>query len=233
VTGADRARASRYQVGDVLHYQHGSKVIGIERRSYAKVIATNPNQNLLTVQKPDGAQLTYDPSKLRGIGAYREIERQFTVGDRLQFTAPNRKLGIANRHLGTIAHITNEGQLAVRMDGGKTVTVDTNEMRHFDHGYAVASLSSQKVTVERVLVNLDTSVHPELINSRFAYVSISRASHDAQIYTNNAVSLVPRLSHNATKTFTLEMGKAHDARVGISQGLGQQEANDLGAGFSL
>ncbi len=50
----------------------------------------------------------------------------------------------------------------------------------FDHGYAVTSHSSQGLTAERVLVNMDTDVHPELINNRFAYVSVSRATEGAQ-----------------------------------------------------
>lgn len=54
-------------------------------------------------------------------------------------------------------------------------------MRHFDHGYAVTSHSSQGLTAERALVNMDTRAHPEFINTRFAYVSVSRAAQDAQI----------------------------------------------------
>ena len=67
------------------------------------------------------------------------------------------------------------------MDGTKDrlVAFDSREMRHFDHGYAVTSHSSQGLTAERVLVNIDTDAHPGLINGRFAYVSVSRASHDA------------------------------------------------------
>lgn len=57
-------------------------------------------------------------------------------------------------------------------------------MRHFDHGYAVTSHSSQGVTAERVLVNMDTRAHPELINTRFAYVLVSLASHEAQTHYN-------------------------------------------------
>jgi len=37
-------------------------------------------------------------------------------------------------------------------------------------GYAVTSHSSQGLTTDRVLVNMDTTAHPELINTRFAYV---------------------------------------------------------------
>lgn len=210
MTGADRAWAARYEVGDVLHYQRGSKTLGIDQRSYARVVSTDPKSNLLIVEKPDGQQVTYDPARLHGISAYRETERDFAVGDRLQFTAPNRELGVANRDLGTVQKIGENGQMTVRMDGGKdrTVTFDPAQMRHFDHGYAVTSHSSQGLTSERVLVNMDTNVHPELINTRFAYVSVSRASHDAQIFTNNLAQLGPQLSTDISKTSALKVAQS-------------------------
>lgn len=67
----------------------------------------------------------------------------------------------------------------------------------------------------------NTEVHPELINSRFAYVSVSRASHDAQIYTNNAASLAQRLSRDVTKTSAINFGQAQGspAQVGIALGI--------------
>jgi ATP-dependent exoDNAse (exonuclease V) alpha subunit len=221
MTGADRAWAARYQAGDVLHYVRGSKEHGIERGSYAQVVATDPNENLVTVRKENGEQVTYDPSRLRGISAYREIEREFAIGDRVQLTAPNRELGVANRDLGTLQQIGEEGRLTVRMDSDKekTITFDPREMRHFDHGYAVTSHSSQGLTSERVLVNMDIEVHPELISQRFAYVSVSRASHDAQIYTNNAATLAERLSHDVSKESAIDFGKSQNpvASLGLEQ----------------
>ena len=92
-------------------------------------------------------------------------------------------------------------------------------MRHFDHGYAVTSHSSQGLTAERVLVNMDTEVHPELINSRFAYVSVSRASHDAQIYTNNATSLAENLSHDVSKASAIDFGKMQANPIQSSLGV--------------
>jgi len=73
-------------------------------------------------------------------------------------------------------------------------------MRHFDHGYAVTSHSSQGLTSKRVLINMDTEVHPQLINGRFAYVSVSRASDDAQVFTNDASNLAQRLCREVSKT---------------------------------
>jgi conjugative relaxase-like TrwC/TraI family protein len=225
MTGADRAWAAHYNVQDVIHYQRGSKELGLEPKSYAQVIAVNPKENLLTVEKQTGEQVTYDPSRLRGINAYREIERDFAVGDRLQFTAPNKELYVANRDLATIKQIENDRRVSVRMDSGVTITFDPQNTRHFDHGYAVTSHSAQGLTAERVLINVDTSVHPELINSRFAYVAVSRGSDDVRLFTNDAASLVPTLSHDASKTSAVEIGKAHNLPQGMEQDTGKQQAN--------
>jgi conjugative relaxase-like TrwC/TraI family protein len=208
MTGADRTWAANYDVGDVLHYQRGSKSIGIEKRSYAIVVATHPRENVLTVQTESGEQITYNPARLLGVSAYRELEREFSVGDRLSFTAPDRELGVANRDLGTVERIDQNGHFSVRMDGGKSVSFNSAEMRHFDHGYAVTSHSSQGLTADRVLVNIDTQVHPELINARFAYVSISRASSEAHIYTDSSSSVSNSLGHTITKASAIEMASA-------------------------
>lgn len=205
MTGADRAWAAHYNVQDVIHYQRGSKEFGIEPKTYAQVVAVNPRENLLTVQIQNGDQVTYDPSRLRGINAYREIERDFAVGDRLQFTAPNKELRVANRELGIIEQIGSNRQVSVRMDSDKTIIFDLQKMRHFDHGYAVTSHSAQGLTAERVLINVDTTVHPELINSRFAYVAVSRGSDDARLFTNDAASMSRMLSQDFGKSSALEL----------------------------
>jgi len=209
MTSVDRSWAARYQPDDVLHYTRGSKEHGIEKGSYATVVSANHKENQITVQKQDGQQATYDPKRLQGIAAYREIDREFAQGDRIQFTANNRELAVSNRDMGTIERI-DANQISVKMDGAKerTVAFDAGKMRHFDHGYAVTSHSSQGLTADRVLVNMDTKVHPELINTRFAYVSVSRASEDVRIYTNDAAVLSERLSTDVTKTSAVDLQKA-------------------------
>jgi conjugative relaxase-like TrwC/TraI family protein len=215
MTGADRTWAARYAVDDILYYSCGSQAIGIEKQSYTKVIAAQPKGNLLTVQKTDGTTVTYNPARLHGVNVYRELDREFAIGDRVGFTAPSKELGIANRDLGTAQRINQNGQFTVRMDNGKLVSFDVNQMRHFDHGYAVTSHSAQGLTADRVIVNVDTEVHSELISSRFAYVSVSRASHDAQVFTNNAETLIDRLSHDVTKSSAIAVSNIMNANAGI------------------
>jgi hypothetical protein len=111
--------------------------------------------------------------------------------------------------------------MRVQLDGKseRTVTFNTAEFRQFDHGYAVTSHSSQGLTTGRVLANIDTDSSRSLINTRLAYVSISRASDDVRIYTNNADTLGERLATDVSKTAALDFrqpGNTEQARQAVS-----------------
>jgi conjugative relaxase-like TrwC/TraI family protein len=200
MTGADRTWAARYNVGEILQYTTGSKAEGIERGSFATVQSVDARANTVTVSVERGSSVTYDPRRLKGVNVFREIEREFATGDRVQFTAPNKDFGVANRDLATVISL-KDGQMTLRMDGksARMVTFETAKFRQFDLGYAVTSHSSQGLTAGRVLVHIDTDSSRSLINNRLAYVSISRASDEARIYTNDAAALGERLSTDVTK----------------------------------
>jgi conjugative relaxase-like TrwC/TraI family protein len=228
MTGADRKWAARYEPGNVLQYTTGSKSAGIVRDDFATVRSVDTRKNLLTVDVDNGSSVTYDPRRLQGVNVFREVEREFTVGDRIQVTAPNKDLGVANRDLGTITGML-DGQIAMRMDGkeARSVTFDPREFRQFDHGYAVTSHSSQGLTAGRVLAHIDTDSARGLINDRLAYVAISRASDDARIYTNNAETLGQRLSTDISKTSALELsepGMSISSTTSITSKLGSAAA---------
>jgi len=216
MTGAERTWANHYEIGEKVRYARGSKALGIEAASYASVISINAAANLLTVEKPNHELVTYDPRRLSGVSIYREIDREFSVGDRIQFTAPDRLLGVANRDLAVIESIAPDGRVTARLDNNNQIEFNGVEPRHFDHGYAVTSHSSQGLTAERVLIHADSSVHPDLLNSRFAYVSMSRASHQATLFTDDIAKLGPQLGADVSKTSALEINQAPS----VAQGFG-------------
>ena len=217
MTGAERSWAAHYEINDVVRYARGSKGVGIEAAAYASVVAINPSANQLTVEKANGELAIYDPRRLTGVSVYQEIEREFSVGDRIQFTAPDKSLRVANRDLAVIESIALDGHVRARLDNNRQIELNTGEHRHFDHGYAVTSHSSQGLTAECVLVHADTSVHPDLLNSRFGYVSISRASHEATLFTDDKTKLGPQLEADVSKTSALEINQAssHTRDIGI------------------
>ena len=206
MTGADRHWAAQYKMGDIVRYNRGSRAIGAETGEYVHVTGVDREQNLLTVERAGGQQLTYDPRRLHGVSVYREEERDFATGDRVQFTAPYRDERIANRQLGTVEQIDAEGNLQIRLDSGREVQFNIREHPHIDYGYAVTSHSSQGATADRVLVHVDTEQdHKQLVNSRLAYVSVSRGRYDAQIYTNDAEKLGEVLSRDVSKQSAMEI----------------------------
>jgi conjugative relaxase-like TrwC/TraI family protein len=199
LTGPERTWAARYEFNDVLRYARASKETGIERGEYARVKSTDAEKNLLTVVRADGSELTYDPRRQQGVSVYREEPRNFAVGDRIQFTAPANDLKVANRELGTVEAIGPDGRLSLKMDGGRDVQLDPREHPHLDHGYAVTSHSSQGQTAERVLIHVDTELAAkDLLNSRMAYVAVSRGAEDAQLYTNDLAKLPEALGHDVS-----------------------------------
>jgi conjugative relaxase-like TrwC/TraI family protein len=219
LTGADRMWAARHEVGDVLRYSRASKETGIGKGEYARVAAVDAASNRLTVERVDGSERTYDPRRQQGVSVYRKEERTFSVGDRVQLTAPERELGVANRELGTITSIGGEKQLALKMEDGRSVEIDPAKHPHLDHGYAVTSHSSQGQTAERVLVHVDTELGAkDLLNNRMAYVAISRGAHDAQLFTNDREKLPLALGHDVSHQ------SAHAPEIAPSKSVQQEIA---------
>jgi conjugative relaxase-like TrwC/TraI family protein len=222
LTGADRQWAARYEPGDVIRYTRGSKQVGIKAGEYATVIDTNIAANTVTVERQGGEEVTYDPRRLQGVNVYRDEERAFSQGDRVQFTAPFRKERIANRELATIDRIDGDGNLRLRLESGRRVEFNVREHPHLDYGYAMTSYSSQGQTAGRVIVHVAARdlENRELVNRRFAYVALSRAREDAQIYTNDAAALAAKLDRQVSKEVAIEIRPSRVQELDVTLGMG-------------
>ena len=224
VTGADRQWAEQYKPGDVVRYTKGSRTHGLAAGEYVRVAHVDAAHNLVTVKRKYGARVTYDPRRLQGVTLYRESDRAFARGDRVQFTAPDRERHIANRELGTIEQMDRKGHAQIRLDAGRTLAVSLKTHRHLDYGYAVTSHSSQGQTADRVLVHIDTvRAGAQLVNRRLAYVAVSRGRYDAQIYTNDTSQLVEALSRDVSHRSAVEPSQTSGAP---SQSVGASVSRD-------
>jgi ATP-dependent exoDNAse (exonuclease V) alpha subunit len=226
MTGADRQWAAQYEPGDVVRYSRGSKVLGIEPGEYARVENVDAGENRITIERESGEHQSYDPRRLSGVSVYNESERVFSQGDRVQFTAPSKELHMANRDLGTIEEINAAGDVAIRLDSGREVRFNVDEHPHLDHGYAVTSHSSQGQTAERVLIHVDTDKSEQLVNSRFAYVSVSRGQYDAQIYTNDGSELARDLSRDVSQRTATESQEQEPSDEKIETAPERQEEHE-------
>jgi hypothetical protein len=113
---------------------------------------------------------------------------------------------------------------------------DPQRHPHLDHGYAVTSYSSQGQTADRVLIHVDTELAAkDLLNSRMAYVSVSRGQWDAQIFTNDRQKLPQALGHDVSHRTAIHPGQEHSHSSAISsnhqrhQGHSNEISNDRAA----
>lgn len=195
VTGADRAIASSYQPGDIVRYR--------KDKSYATVLSADSESNTVIVRKEDGSLHKYDPSRKLGVSIYEQKTRSVSKGERIQFTSPDRKLGVSNRDTGTVTQIDERGNVRIRLDSGRTVGFNLRQNAHVDHGYCTTSHASQGVTADRVIMHIDTGDTRirNLVNDTLNYVGISRARYGAKIYTDDESRLenaVKRHQSNST-----------------------------------
>jgi ATP-dependent exoDNAse (exonuclease V) alpha subunit len=214
MTGAERKFALAYIPGeDVVRYNKRSKLYTISPGDYGRVLNANHRDNTITVGLDDGREITYNPERLSGVSVYKEATRSFAEGDRIQFRAPFAEAKVKNSELGTITEIS-EGKLTVALTGQRVVTFDPERFRHLDHGYAVTSYSAQGKTMDRVIVNAETTETDLLLNQRMAYVAVSRARLDARVYTDSAADLGGAWNRPKNKEMALEALRQSRAAVG-------------------
>ena len=201
LTKEDRKVAGAYHVDDVVKFHKNNKTLGVEKGDYLSVVDVDRVKNTITVRQGDQLK-TYNPERAYGVQVYERSQRAFAEGERVQLTAPWKSKGLANRQTGTLETVDQKGNVTLKLDKDEhRVRFNLNEMKHLDYGYAVTSFSSQGSTVQKVLVNFATedSRVQKLIDQRFAYVSVSRAEMDAQIYTDRSDKLAPALSRTQDK----------------------------------
>lgn len=237
ITGADRQWAGQYARGDIVRYTRGSKTLGIKAGEYGRVESLSEKKNRLTVKRENGERVSYDARRFHGVTLYREAERAFSKGDRVQFTAPSKEQHIANRELGTIEKADANGNLQLRLDSGRRLAFNIKQNPHLDYGYAVTSHSSQGQTADRVIIHVDTEQTGEkLVNRRLAYVAVSRARHDVQIFTNDALRLHDALGRDFSKPTALSVAKQRglsntSAQRQVTRGQGSGKSGGLGRGI--
>jgi ATP-dependent exoDNAse (exonuclease V) alpha subunit len=212
LTGADRQQRRTMSRATSCVMRRAARRTASRPESMRALRAWTRPRDTVTVERKSGEQVSYDPRRQQGVTVYREAERSFSEGDRVQLTAPYHAQKLASRELATVEKIDGDGNLKLKMDSGREVEFNARQHPHLDYGYAVTSHSSQGQTADRVLVHVDSEqAHGQLLNSRMAYVSVSRAQFDVQMYTNDAGTLGHELSRDVSHQSAIQQEPAAQA----------------------
>gem|GEM_PF-341488 len=139
----------------------------------------------------------------------RTIKREFSEGDKVIFLQNDNRLGVRNGQTGVVER-TGPNTLTVK-SGNKSIDVDLRQYKKIDHGYAMTTHKAQGITVDRVIVNMDSK--QAQLNSRNAYyVDISRARHDVKIYVDDKAKIQEQVKNFAQKLTSQDFAKTPPAQ---------------------
>jgi Ti-type conjugative transfer relaxase TraA len=142
----------------------------------------------------------------------------FAVGDRVQFTDTDRKVGVSNGQAGQITRIDRRTQdVTVRLDAaggkpGKVVTWSASQFGGFRHGYAGTIYKGQGKTLDHSYL-----YHTHHWRSAASYVALTRQRETAKVFVAHETAkdtrqLARQLSRGDFKMASLAFATAAEVR---------------------
>jgi len=128
--------------------------------------------------------------RVRGaLGADVRLDTQhgaasFAVGDRVQFTATAKRLGLFNGNASTITALdAATGRVTARLDSGRAVAWQAAEFDGFRHGYAGTIYKGQGKTLDHTYL-----LHGKHWRAASSYVALTRQRLGAQVFVSRQVA---------------------------------------------
>ncbi|MBV6690327.1 conjugative relaxase [Xanthomonas euvesicatoria pv. physalidis] len=205
LTQAQRRFAPSYQPGMVIQPEKDYQKAGLTRGQTYRVKEALPG-NALVLQRQDGTTTTINPRKATQLSVYHLERAELSIGDtvRINRNDPGRDLtnGDRMRVAGVIGGTVKLESVEQR-DGrpARALELPTNRPLHLEHAYASTVHSAQGLTNDRALIALDTKSRTTSMN--LYYVAISRACHEARVYTNSVKELPAAIARRFDKTTAL------------------------------
>ena len=205
-TQAERRFSQTYRVGDVIQPEKTYRS-GLERGALYRVLNTGPG-NRLTVAGPDETPITFSPSTHTRLSVYQPERSELAVGDRVRITRNDAGRDLAHGDRFTVAavaanRVTLEG-------GGRRVELPADRPLHLEHAYATTVHGAQGLTSDRVLIEAQTTSRTTAMD--VYYVAISRARHEARIYTDDLGRLPAAVARENRKDAALDLVRERGQR---------------------
>jgi conjugative relaxase-like TrwC/TraI family protein len=200
MTRAELRSAQSYETGQIVVPQR-TYGLHLTKDEQLTVVAHDVHTNLLTVQRENGQQVTFDHAKSYMLRLYERDCVDLAPGDWVRVTANQKALGIYNGERYEVATV-DRSFVALKGPKGE-IRLDRRRPIHLQHGYASTIHSAQGLTKNRVLVEANTKSLSS--NRAVFYVAISRPRHDITLFTDDASKLAAAMSREPKKYAALEL----------------------------
>lgn len=210
-TQEERRHAKNYEVGDTIQPENNYDVIGLKRGELYRVEATGPT-NKLTVRAQNGAPIQFSPLNTK-LSVYRTVREELAAGDLVKITHNDAALDVSN---GDRFRVKSISPTSVTLDNGsREITLPADRPIHVDHAYTTTTHSSQSLTQNRTILDLDTK--SQTTQKSTWYVGISRSRFDTHVYTDSRENLPNAIKRDAAKSAALDLRFNHQQKERASK----------------
>lgn len=210
MTQAQRRFAPSYEPGMVVQAEKDYKKPAIARGEQLKVVEALPG-NVLRLVRSDGSHVDINPRNSRNLSVYDLQRNELAVGDVVRINRNDAALDLTNGDrmkvtevvgpLVRLQHMNAKGNVQqVELVGSKPL--------HLEHAYVSTTHSAQGLTTDRVLI--DMPANSPTTSKNLFYVAISRAKHEARVYTDSLKKLPAAITRDAFKTSAMTVQRARD-----------------------
>ncbi len=202
LTNSELKNIKSYNTNNTIIFNKDYKKLGIKKGHEYKIqnVKIENGKHTLTISDRDNKNIiNISPSFVANDGAniYKNKDIQLSKNETIRWTNRNDiKSNIINSENAKIIKIT-DNKVTIQLANNKTITMNKNDdrLRHLDYGYASTVHASQGKTIDKVIIAMQAKDN-NITNQKTFYVALSRARHNAQIFTDNAKELCNILSKN-------------------------------------
>ena len=194
-TEAERADALNYSPGDLLVFHQNAKAFKKGERVSARAAK-------LPLDQASRFDVFHSHELAIARGEVLRITRNGTTAD--------RKHRLNNGQLVKVKDFDSKGNLV--LENGWTIA---KEYGFLTHGYVVTSHASQGKTVKRVIIGQSADSMRASSREQF-YVSVSRGSERATIFTDDKQALLDAVSRSDDRMAAIELARSAQAKQRIA-----------------
>ncbi len=206
-----------YAPGDIVRFGRDYRAIDAAKGEYMRVLQVDAEHGRTVLERADGGQIVWSPSKHNIVEVYESEQRTLSTGDLIRFTRNDGQY--KNGEVATITALKGN-VAAIEMRGEHDVSrqeIDFSRYRHWEHAYASTVHASQGVTQHRTIFHIPTVIDadgdrpdPKLLamaqvfGDRSFYVASTRASHELRIYTDDKAAAAKAVTGKQEKSSAVE-----------------------------
>jgi conjugative relaxase-like TrwC/TraI family protein len=207
LTQAERRNAPSYRIGDYVQPEKDYPRAGLSHGDLYRV-AEIETRNRLVLAGEDGKRIEINPRHHAQLSVYEKTRSELAPGDWARITRNSPALDISNGDRMLVLDVTAE-RVALENEKGRRIELDGAGPLHIEHAYATTVHSAQGLSTDRMMVDLDT--RSLTTGKDLYYVAISRARHEATVYTNSRKELPSAISREPVKTAALDIQREREA----------------------